>query len=734
MANRYFSRTRSRRWAVTTVLALLATGWAAPRPAAAGELDKLDTSLKLVADDAAFYCAMLRNREQFEAVAKSRAVAKIKDMPAVKMALALWKLQTINPEGFPAKLKAAMTDPENREAVETLAEMVSDEVFFYGDESFVGVMKLFQAVNFAQSYGAMILQLGGTPEDVAPGKIQPMMILGAVYDNLDLLNVPGMVVGFKIKDADRAKQQLDRLEELLTEALKDVEVEEVKDSFKRTKVDGHEYLVLSLDAKMLPWDEFPMDKFEEYEPDDGATKKVIDRIKQQKIIVALGVREDYVLLSVGPSTDILAKLGTGKPLGDRPEFKPLAKFADKRLTSISYVSEAMMRQVGNPQGQMDELAKVVDKALSLSKLTDKQQAEIRKDVAAVAGDLKGLMPETGSVMGFEFLTDDGIEAYKYNRSKNFQFDGSKPLGLLEHVGGSPILAVVARGKDDPRHHDTPVKWAKIAYRYFRTYALPRMSEDERKRAEKFIKLMLPLVKRVDDIRRTKLIPALADGQGALVIDAKLTSKQFHESMPATDEPMPMVEPAIVIGVSDAALLRAAGAEFMTVLDDFVDVVRQMEPESLPEDFKFPRPKVAKATAGTVCTYDLPESWGVDKKITPSFGLSDHVAVVAASRDHVERLLEATPPAAGGVLAQPQRPRAMAVVFDWPALLEAAQPWVDLAVETLVEQFNGDVEAVSEQVETVMEVLGVLRKITSEAYFEGDALVSHTLIEIRDVEE
>ena len=48
---------------------------------------------------------------------------------------------------------------------------------------------------------------------------------------------------------------------------------------------------------------------------------------------------------------------------------------------------------------------------------------------------------------------------------------------------------------------------------------------------------------MDKANRGMLLPALADGQSALVIDRKLASKHFVESLPATEKPMPMVEPA-----------------------------------------------------------------------------------------------------------------------------------------------------------------------------------------------
>ena len=50
------------------------------------------------------------------------------------------------------------------------------------------------------------------------------------------------------------------------------------------------------------------------------------------------------------------------------------------------------------------------------------------------------MPEAGAVMGLSFLTDRGIEGYQYAWGGHGPMDGSKPLGLLEHVGGNPSWA------------------------------------------------------------------------------------------------------------------------------------------------------------------------------------------------------------------------------------------------------------------------------------------------------
>ena len=149
-----------------------------------------------------------------------------------------------------------------------------------------------------------------------------------------------------------------------------------------------------------------------------------------------------------------------------------------------------------------------------------------------------------------------MEGYSYNWTENLMLDGSKPLTLLEHVGGNPILAAVWRERYAPEDYDLVVKWAVIGYRYFEKYAVPEMSSHDRKKYEQFKELVRTLPGRIDRANREMLIPALADSQGALVLDAKLSIRKIVKDMPDPGKPMPMAEPALVVGVSNAELLRA----------------------------------------------------------------------------------------------------------------------------------------------------------------------------------
>jgi hypothetical protein len=730
-----FARQGDRGLVRLSILATItALGMLMARPSVAGDLSKLDTSLKLIPADAAFYSTMLHNREQVEAVKNSKAWAKIMEMPVVQWGLSMYNMQAQSPGTGPAQFEEALKNPETRKIIDLLADMGSDEIFVYGDKNFGDFVELVQDVAGAMRYGPAIAQLTDQTH-ARHSDAQVVAAISALVDDVKLINVPNFVIGFKLKNTDLAKEQLIKLETIANIMLETNE--KTKGHFKKTKVAGHECLVLELDGAMVPWDELPLDNLKEKEAEEGDVQKIIDRLKECKLVIMLGVRDNYLLASIGSSVEAVERLGKGERLIDRPEFKPLAKYADRRLVSIGYISETLNQQLNHQEKDIDNLVEVADQVLPQTPLSDEQKERIRKDAKALADDIKTLVPKVGAVMGFSFFADHGIEGYQYSWGKIRGLDGSQPLGLLQHVGGSPLLGIVGREKADVAEYDMFAKWAKVLYGYFKEFALPTIPEKDRAKADKFLASAIPLIERLDKANREMLIPALADGQLALVIDGKLTSSQFVKSLPATEKPMPMMEPAVVVGVSNAELLKKGLGEYRESVNGLIDAVRQIEGTEIPPNFKIPEPQVTESAGGKIYSFPLPEEWGVDKKIVPNLGVSDKVAVVSLTHDHTSRLLTPTPLAVGGLLEKTDRPVAVAAWFRWAALLDAADPWIDFGVDQALANNNADKsgkQAVLDQVHTGVSVLKTLRSITSEIYLEDGVLVNHTLVEIHDLEK
>lgn len=659
------------------------------RPAVAAEpLKKIDASLRLIPEDAAYYSAMFRNGEQIEAIAKSRAWKSVMAMPVVKQGLQALRAKIDENENA-AQMKEAWENPEVQSALALLGDMMSHDVFICGDPASADCVDLIQQLVAAMRYGPALAQWTGQAEDLDPRKLNARMILSTLAENRDLIKISSTLIGFRVKDVERAKEAVVKLEMAINLAA--VAAPQLSNRIKRTKVAGSSYLTISLDGGMVPWDKVPMDTLEDVEANEGDAQKVIDKLKTLKLVIALGVRNDYLLLSIGPSTDYLAKFGQGKSLAERAEFKPLEKFADRRLTGVSYLSKAMAAKVMNSPEDIDHLLALLNAGLDNQEgLSAGQKARIRKDAAALSKDLKRLMPVPGAALSFSFLTGQGMEGYSYNWGSYPQVGSSKPLTLLEHVGGHPLLMLVGRGKVSVADYDLLVHWLKVGYGYFEEFAVPTMQPSEREKFDKAVKAFRPLLKRANETNRTMLLPALADGQVGLAVDANLKSRQFIKSLPSTPQPMPMAQPALLFGVSNPELLRKAMAEYRAIFNASADALREISPEDVPA-FKIPEPKVVKTAAGTIYWYPLPSEWGVTEEVKVVLGLSDRVAVVGATQTQVEGLLKTTPLAVGGVLTAADRARIGAVSLDWAGIVTAATPWAELVARRIIKEKFGDLK-------------------------------------------
>src|SRR5262249_25196651 len=109
------------------------------QPLAAQDPLRERTSLGLVPDDAAFYSTSLRLKEQFDAFVGSKAFAKLVALPFMQDAVREFH-KAFAEHASDESLKEFFDfwkDPENQQLLGLLKEMISSEVFFYGDHSVV---------------------------------------------------------------------------------------------------------------------------------------------------------------------------------------------------------------------------------------------------------------------------------------------------------------------------------------------------------------------------------------------------------------------------------------------------------------------------------------------------------------------------------------------------------------------------------------------------------------------
>jgi hypothetical protein len=717
---------------------VIAAGLGRTGPVRAGELDQLDTSLKWIPADAAFYSTLLRNREQVEAAAQSKAWAKLNSLPAAQMLRRMIEAQLKEPHPQFAQLLELYRQPENQRLLELLADALSHEVFCYGGSNFNGFADLAGQAIGTVRYGAALSQLTGELTDLDPEKAQAISLLRALSNNLDLIKIPDLVIGFKLTKAQLAENQLKRLETLLNSLAE--QNPQLKSRVKRAKIAGCDFLTVTADGSLVPWH---LIKFKDFEQRPGEFEALVKKLRDLKLTVSLGIRANYLLLAIGESTAVLSQLSSDRKLISQPALEPLARHAGKRLTSISYVSQSLRAKMGTTKEDIDHWMEVANTYLPQLNLPAELQNQIRKDLAELAKDIKSFIPEVGPALSFAFLTDRGTEGYSYDWGEHRSVAGTMPLTILNQVGGAPLLAVAGRSKYSPENYQLFVKWLKTAHGYFELIAVPMLDAEKKAHYEEVVKIALPLLERLDKATSTMLLPALADGQSAFVLDGKIKSQQWIEHLPPTEKPMPMLEPACVFGVSDAALLRKAFGEYRSVINDLTTKLHEMSAD-IP-DFKIPEPQTRELKSGTLYFYPLPEILGLDKQIAPNAGLSDKFAVLALTHEHSERLLTKTPlKTTGGPLTNLNRPLTGAAYCNCEELINVLLPWVDLGIkvgsgfrqgadENKTESTTLDWFELVKQLPAALEVLKVFRGYSSGTYLEDKALVTHSEIVIRDLD-
>jgi hypothetical protein len=688
--------------------------------------------------DVSFYSSMLRNREQVEAIANSKAWARLMDVPIVKQYMGLAKGQlSDNPQM--ALVKQIMDQPENKELQQLLTDMVSDEVFLVGGESWGDFADLAGRLNTAYSYGPIkMLASGKVMLGMDPNKIQMKAVASALADNTKLIKIPDLLFGFKIPDSKKAENQLKRLE-AVSNLLAD-QVPALKGKIKQVKIGTGTFLALTLDSSLVPWDEIP---FSELDLEKDQLEKLVAALKQLTLHIHIGVSGDYVLLSLAGSPGLLGKLGgKGDKLGDREEFKPLARYKDNKLISVGYVSKALRQRSQADPTDYDSLIEMAKQLLDKADLDENHKKKILKDATDLLAEArKKPVPEVGAGLSFAFLTDKGQEAYTIEYGKYQDPANPKPLTLLNHLGGSPLIAVVSRSEPSEDGYDKGVKLLQMMYAHGDEIAKTKLMGDAKEQYIKVTRAALPLLKRLDEITRTLYLPALADGQLGLVIDAKWKSKQWIRAMPELPVELAMPEIGLLVGVSDADKLVKAIKGYAKLFEDAVDVARELSPDAQIQAIKIPPPQTLKKTAGTLYYYPLPEDFGLEDRVAPTAGLSATVGVLTLSHEYAERLLTEKPFQTRDTAFDTKRPLLSAAIFNWASIVDTLVPWAEFAAGSLViapegqeAQAKAMLKAVTSQIRTIAEVVKVYKGTTTATYVEDGKLITRSVSIIRDLDK
>jgi len=520
---------------------------------------------------------------------------------------------------------------------------------------------------------------------------------------------------------------------------------------QKEQIGGHEFLTFRLDGSMIPWEQI---REKAHDIEEEQFNEIRDAISKQTIVISLGVEDEFVLLSIGASTEHLEKIGQGPTLADQAALKPLEQHASERVVTISYVSKAFMQSLGSPQKTMDDFVGGMEEALVPNKADEADRKALLDEVRSL--DLSHFMPEPGDVSAIAFLTARGYEAYQYTNAKRPMMDSSKPLSILSHVGGTPLIMLASHSKNGLDDYVKIVDWLKRVAVPAEKLAEKTADSDAWEKYQKIRGKGIELLEQLDKVNREQLFPALADRQGAMVIDFTAKSQKWFEQMPPAKTPLPMLELGLVAGVSDAEKLREGVTAYIDAGKEAIELAKEVHGEEMP-DVELPTPVISDLDGGgKLYTYPLPEKWGIDPQVAVNAGLTNTFGAMSFMPLTTERLLKEKPLEIDTSL-KIDRPAAMVTHIEFAKSIDAIRPWIDYGLDIATgkikphkgkddeESDDSDAKPPEAQSETLMklgmiipqvhqflDIASAMKSATSVSYEENGMWVTHSETHIEDL--
>lgn len=592
-------------------------------------------SLKMAPIDADFYSASFRLREQWDRFVSGPVVKEFLESSAVENAMDQFRSEWLERDGVGMTARTFFENPNTKEALAFIQDLLSTEVFFVGDKN---VSKWYEAQgDVSDEMRSQSLSTKETQEERA------LAVFAKYLEKMDSLTIPTLMIGARCQDEDLALGKLDQLEGVLQLGRGLVpNLDLVLKNLDRVDDARGNRLQLRLDGNQIPWDSIPTN-----ESFDEETKDNIQEVVEKKsITITIGLLDGFFVVGISPSSKAILELGKGKSILEHPEMQPVRDASSRPLISVSYTSDAMAKATFEANFNNFFSRSFTGNILPIFQSLDDAN-EIRdfiKDVVAdcqwVDESIAKLIPEFKGTTSLAFLTDDGWERHDYSRTKNILTEASSPLISLTHMGDAPMMFVATRLQDRPEYFQLSRKimqklktrlddaceldWSEVDLIDIQTLAnafIPGVwSAIEDSLVMENIKSsadwIWPDLVRLADTWEKKFLPSMTGEHAIILTGGNLSAKQWFKEMPPSVDPLPFPEFAGVTGVKDKSLLNNAFEDTLTICDDMVKSLREKAPNSIPASYQIPRPIKSETSLGVKYGYAIPADCPVPKEMMP----------------------------------------------------------------------------------------------------------------------
>ena len=710
------------------------------------------SSLDIVPQNAAFYYSSMNHQAQLDAILDSNAWNQLLDSPVGKNMRKAYRKgkrrgfeQFGNGNPFGEYLKAYRESMGNNMVplvMSPIKQILGQEVFVYAEEDW---LELSEAATEFYSKAADYMQSVDI-ENMDEEQIKAMLALAR--EHLADAKTPTLVFGTYLKEPDGVKSLLQIAESGIDTVIGEMpeSMDPLVDGFDVINEKDTYMMTLQLDADSLPWDELE---------NDAEMAPYLDDIraiaKGKTFNLSVGVKDNFLLIAVSDTNQHIMDLGKGELLRDHPKFAPLRDSAKgNKLTSVAYYSEAAAtnahEQYTHIIDTVVDVAEMVIETSGEDKMFRGLAKELKRDAADLKADIESMMGKPGARLGFSYMFDGGIEGYIYNWAENKNFDSSKPLTILKHVGDEPVMVSASREIGGKDRFNMMRKWGGKVYTYATKYGPRGISETDD--ALMFVQVageLRSILGDAGDSTENDLLSAIAGQETAFVMDWSNEKKSWHEQMPRSSKALPGPAIGVIVQHNDRSKILKTGAAYYEAVAEILEVVREIPDSQISDEFDLYAPDHESADDGDYYMYRLPPQAGLDDDVAFHAYVSDKHLVLGHSLQQTKRLLSGGKAKLDGV-ADPSKPAMSVFYYNNNRMMDVVDAWAGYAIEQVKEnggQLDLDFDAENDMLEfseqqlletwdRVMDVAKCFKGISSRSYAEDGAQVTHYQWRFNDV--
>lgn len=672
-----------------------------------------ETALGLAPRDVAFFSTNLNLRKAWDGFLDGNFVTRLRDVPFIQRLEGELLAQWENPEGQMQLLKDNLKNPNVKNLLELIADMNSQEIFYYGEndwnESIGGLMGLYEDLNARSS---------------DPTEMRDFLAeLDAEY--LKGVKVPTTVVGFRLSDEEIARTLLDALQGALQLGLQQVpEFAPFAKQVVRKDFKNGQSLSFTLSPELIP--------LEKLDPSVKETLGgLVEGLAGRKLVVSLGLRAKTFLMSISEDLSPISTFGEGEALVNHERMKVLAENMPSDLRSVSYASKewrasqweasygSYFRDIAN------QFASAVSSEESEAIDIEQWQTEIMEDAADLDKRIGEVEIEFDSALSWSFASEVGWEGMSYDWSKNMFLENAEPMSITKHAGNKPLFMFAMKQKSQPLVGDLMKELIERAPEHIRRFlALAEQDEEERDQALEILDKAWPLVGDFYSIITSEVLPALDDYEGLFTMSAQWTTPEISIDLPVPEQPLPLPELSAAIKLRNRDQFLSGCKELYGIFDKVVELVREVQPDSIPEGYLVPRPQ-QEELAGAIRFYyeDASQSWF--EGFEPQVIVSNDTVVIGYSTRHVLELNQEKPLTTRPAWYSSEMPVASISMADLSGMVQAVSPWLGFGfqlalgdLDTPVAIMEGPIPTGGEIIQ-IWECLASLGKVATTTVIEDD---------------